>query len=349
MKVGDILEPSENYIYQKKKLRQEGLLEIPMAVDSSRYFIGTFRLMDIVYTIPFLIVSIIIIYFLNDTGNLNSSTAVFAFTPPVLALTVLWIKHPDRKNISLVNTMYQRVKFARSKKLYELTKERAEDVQNDIRSQLGIFNIANDCFETLENTLVKVVEVSSVNLTGMSDNDRNKTLSAYQAFLNDYPLDAFPLQMHQFSKPINLKSYLQFVHEKADKEKNYVKRMLNESYINKTNEIQKSKKMVSKARYIMISEKIGSDKEKAIQKVSTKAETMVSGIENMLSEKHKLNAHVLNNEELFDLIYSSIDYENAQIKQGMRKSSFQSPITVGQKTFEEMQRSWQEENEFKIN
>lgn len=349
MKVGANLEPSENYIYNKKKLRQEGLLEIPMAVDSSRYFIGTFRLMDVVYTLPFLVVSIIIIFFLTKTGNLNSSTAIFSFLPPIFALTVFWIKHPDRKNISLVNTMYQRVKFIRSKKLYELTKERAEDVQNDIRSQLGIFNIANDCFETLENTLVKVVEVSSVNLTGMSDKDRNKTLSAYQAFLNDYPIDAFPLQIHQFSKPINLKSYLQFVHEKADQEKNYVKRMLNESYINKTNEIQKSKKMVSKARYIMVSEKVGSNKEQALQKVSTKAEMMVSGIENMLSEKHKLNAYVLNNEELFDLIYSSIDYENAQIKQGMRTSSFRSPITVGTKTYSEMQKNWKEENEFKIN
>lgn len=349
MKVGDTLEPSENYIYRKQKLRQEGLLEIPMAVDSSRYFIGTVRLMDIVYTLPFLIASIFGIYFLNKTGNLNSSTAVFAFLPPILVLTVLWIKHPDRKNISLVSTIYQRIKFIRSKKLYELTKERTEDVQNDIRSQLGIFNIANDTFETLENTLVKVVEVSSVNLTGMSENDRNKTLSAYQAFLNDYPFDAFPLQIHQFSKPINLKSYLQFVHEKADGEKNYVKRMLNESYINKTNEIQKSKKMVSKARYIMISEKVGGDKEKALQKVSMKAESMVSGIENMLSEKHKLRAHVLNNEELFDLIYSSIDYENAQIKQGMRKTSFRSSITIGEKTYREMEKNWKEENEFKIN
>lgn len=342
---------SENsHVYRKQKMKEEGLLEIPMAVDSSRYFISNIRWADIVYTAPFLLLSIIILYILYNTNNLNTSTAVLSFLPPILVLLVFWVKHADRKNISLITIIKWKLQYKISKKKYALSKEREKDMKDDIRSQLGIYNVANDCLETLDNNLIKVIEVSSVNLTGMSNNDRMKTLGAYQSFLNNYPFDSFPLQIEQFSRPINLKSYLQWVEQKNSNERDYVKRVLTESYVNKTNEIQKSKKMVSKARYIIIHEKIGSNKEKALEKINQKAETMVSGLSNMLREKHKLNAIVLDNEKLFDLIYSAIDYENAQINQGMRDKtkSLISSITLGTNTYEELQKEIEKEREYSI-
>ena len=339
-----------SHVYRKQKMKEEGLLEIPMAVDSSRYFISNIRWADIVYTAPFLLLSIIILYVLNNTGYLNTSTAVLAFLPPILVLLVFWVKHADRKNISLITTIKWQIQYKMSKKKYELSKERKQDMKDDIRSQLGIYNVANDCLETLDNNLIKIVEVSSVNLTGMSNNDRMKTLGAYQSFLNNYPFESFPLQIEQFSRPINLKSYLQWVEQKNSNEKDYIKRMLNESYINKTNEIQKSKKMVSKARYIVLHEKIGSNKEKSLERISRKAETMVAGITNMLGEKHKLEAGILDNEQLFDLIYSAIDYENAQINQGMRDKtkSLLSSITLGPTSHQELVEEIEKEREYSI-
>ena len=341
---------SDNYAYRKQKMKEEGLLEIPMAIDSSRYFIGNVRWADIVYTAPFVFLSIIIIYVLYNTGNLNTSTATFSFLPPILVLLFFLVKHTDRKNISLFAIMTWKIKYKMSNNEFELSKERKKEMKDDIRSELGIFNIANDCYETLDNHLVKVIEVSSVNLTGMSKSDRLKTLNAYQSFLNHLPIDLFPLQLEQFSRPINLKNYLQYIESKNADQKDFVKRMLTESYINKTNEIQKSKKMVSKGRYIILREKVTSDKNESLNKITHKAEMLVSELSNMLSEKHKLHAEILNNEELFDLIYSAIDYENAQINQSMRSEDkgILTAITLGKSSYGELLDSIESEKEFSI-
>lgn len=330
----------ESHAYKKQKLREKGLIEIPMAFDPSRYFIGNIRWMDVVYTFPFIILSMFIIYLLQRTGNLNTSSLLFSFLPAVLVLTMFWVKHPDRRNVSFVKTIWWRIQHMFSQKTFEYTKERKENMGEDIRSQLGIYNIANDCFETLEgNTLVKVIDVSSVNLTGMSYRDRDRVYTSYQTFLNNYAQGAFPLQINQFSKPINLKNYLVWVKQEISDDQSLVKRLLAESYIEKTNEIQKSKNMVSKARYIVISEKIGTNKERALQRISENSERMVSGVENILNGKFKLKAKVLDNEELFELIYSSIDYENAQISQSIqRNSDLNTPFSFGRKTYEEMEK-----------
>lgn len=330
-------------------MRDEGQIEIPMNVDTSRYFMGTFRWVDILYTTPFIILSIILIYIMYNLGYLKAGNVAFTVLPPVLVLCLLWIKHPDRKNISLIRQMWWQIKFKKSKKVYEYSKERAEDMKNDIRTQLGIFNIANDCIETLDKRIVKVIEVSSVNLTGMSKNDRNRTLKSYQNFLNSYPPSDFPIQIEQQSKPVNLKSYLNWVHEETGNERNMIKRMLAESYINKANQIQKNKKMVSKARYFIISEKIGVNKEKAISKLSRKSEIMISNLINMIGDKYRINANVLNNEDLFKLIYSSIDYESAQINHEIDLSkNIAFPISMGDTSYQGMQEEWEETKQRKI-
>lgn len=336
---------NSNSLYRKKEMKEQGLLEIPMQVDSSRYLINNIRWADVLYTAPFLLITAIILYFLSDTGNLSSTTIIFSFLPPTIVSGLLWVKHSDRKNVSLVTVFKWRLQFMRSKKKYEMSRERVNDMKEDIRSQLGIWDINNDCFETLDNHFVKVVEVSSVNLTGMSNNDRLKTLNAYQSFLNNHSFSSFPLQIEQFSRPVNLKSYLQWVEKISANEKDIVKRLLNESYIKKTLEIQKSKKMVSKARYIIVREKIGTSRENSLNNITRKAETLVAAFSGMLPEKHKLHASTLDNEELFDLIYSAIDYENAQISQGMRNNSkalFNS-ITLGNRTHDEIVSSIEEE------
>jgi len=343
---------NESYVIRKQKLREEGLIEIPMAIDPSRYFIGNIRWMDIVYTSPFVLISIFIIYIFNKTGNLNTTSFFFSFLPPALVLTTLWIKHPDRKNISLVQSIYWNFKYKFSKKQYELTKERKESMKDDIRSQLGIYNISHDCFETLDKKeLVKVIEVSSINLSGMNYNERNKVYRGYQNFLNDFPQDVFPIQINEFSRPINLKKYLNWVQDKTSKEDNHIKRMLVDSYINKTNQIQKAKNMVSKARYIVVSEKIGANKERSLNKLDENTERMISAIESMFSDRNKLEAKALNNEELFEYIYSSIDYENAQISQSVERNrniNYVDNITLGNETYQRMNDDIEEERESKI-
>lgn len=321
----------------KKELRDEGLIEIPISIDPARYFIGNIRWLDVIYTTPFALISVVIISILNTTNNLNTSTFLFSFLPPVMALTFFWVKHPYRKNISFITTVWWKIKYSNSKKIYEYTKELKDNVKDDIRTQLGVFNISNDCMETLDKKLVKVIEVSSINLTGLSRRERTKVHSNYRNFLNNYPINSFPIQINQFSKPINLTNYLNWVNKTVEKEENHFKRMFSESYKDKVNEIQKSKNMVSKARYISISKKIGSNKDRSLEEINREAEQLVSNIENMLSDRHKLHAKTLDNEGLFQYLYASIDYENAQISQSIdRKHNVDLPYTLGKESFEEL-------------
>jgi len=327
----------ESTVLKKQRLREEGKIEIPMAIDPARYFIGNIRWKDVVYTAPFAVITVFSIIILNQSGNLNTSTFLFSFLPPIMALTFFWVKHPYRRNISFITTIWWQIQFKNSKKIYEFTKEENENMSEDIRSQLGVFNIANDCIETLDNRLIKVVEVSSINLTGLSERERNRVYSNYQTFLNNYPYSSFPIQTKQFSKHINLNSYLEWVRDNAEKDEDKYKRMFAESYVEKVNDIQKSKNMVSKARYIILSANISSNKERTIENLNRESEQLVSGIENMLSDRNKLTANVLDNDSLFQYVYACIDYENAQIRQSLnRQTNIDLPFTMGRSQYDEM-------------
>lgn len=339
---------NEDYLLRKQDLRKKGLIEIPMSIDPARYFIGNIRWKDVLFTAPFALLSVILIILLNTSGNLNTSTFLFSFLPPVMALTFFWVKHPDRKNISFITTVIWQIKYKYSKKMYEYTKEVRENVSEDIRTQLGVFNIANDCMETVDNRFIKVIEISSINATGLSDRERDRVYTNYQTFLNNYPQSSFPMQINQFSKPINLTNYLNWVKKSVEREENQYKRMFTESYEDKVNEIQKSKNMVSKTRYIIVDEKISSNRERSLEKVNREAEQIVSSIENMLTGRNKLSANTLNNEELFQYIYASIDYENAQINQSIdRKYNINLPFTMGKKSYEkDIKEAKEFENEY---
>src|SRR5699024_6123878 len=139
---------------RKQRLREEGKIEIPMAIDPARYFIGNIKWLDVLFTSPFIVISIIIVTILYQTGHLSISVFLFSFLPPILAMSFLWIKHPDRRNISFLATVWWQIKYINSKKLYVYTKEGSDDMTEDIRSQIGAYEIANDCIETLDNRLV---------------------------------------------------------------------------------------------------------------------------------------------------------------------------------------------------
>ncbi|MGR5899435.1 hypothetical protein ACT7C8_17475 [Bacillus cereus] len=54
--------------------------------------------------------------------------------------------------------------------------------EQDIREVLGIRNIYNDCYETMEDTLVKVIEVSSVNLSLLHAEDKKEFMVRMKHF-----------------------------------------------------------------------------------------------------------------------------------------------------------------------
>lgn len=319
----------------KRELREEGKIEVPLMIDPARYFIGDIRVKDLMLSLPALAVSLFILYIIYQTGSLRVSTGLFSLLPFILVFTFFIVKHPDRKNISFMATIWWQIKHKTNKNLFEYTRRVEGNLSEDIRSQLGIYNVGNDCLETLDNRLCKVLRVPSINLQGLSDKERDRVLKSYQSFIQELPVEIFPIQTHQFSQPINLSSYLEWVRDSVSKERDKFKRLLAESYIEKGNEIQKAKSMVNKERYIIVSQKIGTNKNKAIEKVSLHAEQVRSSLQNTFSSKYEVEPKILNNDELFQYIYACIDYENAQIRQEQSRG-VNLPFSISKDKFEEI-------------
>ncbi|WP_181833222.1 hypothetical protein [Bacillus taeanensis] len=217
-------------------------------------------------------------------------------------------------------------------------------MSQDIRAKLGIFNITNGCYETLDNRLVKVLKVSTVNVSLMSPSDRGRVFESYQTFLNDIPREFFDIQINQIVQPVDLKNYLIDIEQAMNKERDVNKRLLSQSYKNKIQQIQKSKNMVSRERYVILSAKNNS---KGLNTIDRNAETLKAQIENMLYGRYRLETTILDNAALEDLLYMAIDYESAQTNKEM-SSPFNSFLTVSDKEYTEMSESWKEKEKYTI-
>jgi hypothetical protein len=253
---------------------------------------------------------------------------------------LLSMKDTDRKNINQWNKILTKISFLKREKTFHFTKEANIDLSQDIRAKLGIFNITNGCYETLDNRLVKVLKVSSVNISLMSPTDRERVFDAYQIFLNDIPREYFDLQMNQIVQPVNLKNYLMnfdkqlLFHPNQDQKK----RLLRESYKSKINAIQKSKNMVSRERYVIISTK---NDPKGFERIDRDTESLKAQIESMLQGRYQLYVEILDNDALENLLYMSIDYENAQTNMEM-DAPLNSFLTVSDKEYTKMKEKWRE-------
>ncbi|AQS42490.1 hypothetical protein LSG23_20565 (plasmid) [Bacillus velezensis] len=295
-------------IARQEELEKEFKIELPLNIDPYRYLFN-FRVIDLLFLTPFIILAMFLEWQMFKIGWLNSMTFVFPLIPAVLVGACLLIKDPDRKNISVGRRLLWSIDFSKREKEFMFDKQEKDDFSNDIRSRLGVFNITSGCYETLDDRYVKVIKVSSVNLETMPKNDKRRTLSQWEGFLQEADVEWFPIMVGQYTKPVNLTTYLAEVREKT-KDKNRIQRKLAESYIEKGNEIQKDRTMVSKDGYCIISQK-GTD-EQSLKELNRKTQLIKGKIEDMLQGRYTLKAKILDNEELFQLLYTTIDYENAQ-------------------------------------
>lgn len=332
-----------NQQQMRRELKENDQIMLNMHIDTARYFLW-FRAVDVLVSIPFFLLSIVICMILYRTGALSTLTLPFAFAPFVFALGLASMKDNDRKNISLAKKMYNYLYFMKRERTFHFTKEGVMNSTQDIRMKLGIYDIKEGCYETLDDRLVKVVETSSVNISLMSKKDRDDMIKSYESFLNDLSSEFFDLQIVQYVEPISLDSYVSDIEHSIAQETDYMKRILNESYKQMVNEIQKNKTMVSRNRYIVISAK---NKKENIAKLDERANRLKSALENMDRSKASLTSHVLDNDELEKLIYQCIDYESAQVhKRGA--NFFTSLLSVSSNEFEEMKKEWKNSEDYTV-
>ncbi|WP_081385913.1 hypothetical protein [Bacillus safensis] len=293
---------------RQAELEKEFKIELPLNIDPNRYLFN-FRVKDLFILLPFAGLGAYLEWLLFKISMLNEMTVIFPLIPLVLMGVFLLIKDPDRKNISLGKRFLWTIAFSRREKEFMFDKKEKNEFSDDIRSKLGIFNITSGCYETLDDRLIKVIKVSNVNLETMPLSDKTRTLRQWENFLQDADEKWFPMQIPQYTKPVNLTTYLAEIREQAEN-KNRVQRMLADSYIKKGNDIQKDRSMVSKESYFIVSQ--DGTSEQSLKELNRETQLIKGKLENMLQGRYSLKAKVLDNEELFKLLYTTIDYENAQ-------------------------------------
>jgi len=352
-----LLYGNESAAVRRERLRQEGKIELPLNVDTRKYLLSFVRWKDVLISLPLLIAAITVLYILYQMGiKINSQNVIICFTPWVVFLVLLTIQHPDRKNISfLEHRIVWRAKYNRRQKLFTYSKgdsmsnskskSKGKKEIKDIRDQLGISNIYSDCYETNDKRLVKVIKVSSINLSLSTRSEEEAIYKAYETFLNDCP--EATLQINLIAQPVNLKNYALYIKERTANEQDTAKRLLSKSYLDFVSNIEKSRNMVSRNRYLIISRPFTEqNREKVLDELDRDTKILLSQIENMLGGRYQLKGKILNNEELHNLIYTCIDYENAQVNMGFLNTSL--PITVGEQTYNEMKARWEKEKMEKI-
>lgn len=218
------------------------------------------------------------------------------------------------------------------------------EYMNDIRSVLDIYDITNDCYETIDDRLVKVIEVSSINLKTLSEKEEHRVYKSFETFLNNLEEEYLPLQFMIYAKPISLQDYINYCKNEAQKNSEIKARLLAESYIGYTNDIQKNRNMVNRNRFIAVD--VPYENNDSFDKLDKKALRLKSKVENMLLGNLKLNANILNNSELHELQHTIIDYEGSQLSSINR--DFDTEITLTKNEYEEAHREYEDEKKNRI-
>lgn len=328
--------------------------KIDLEVDSSKYLFF-FRVKDLLWSLPWALLGVIYYIILFKYFNLNFGDHLYLYVigiiPAAISYFVLSIQSSlyERRNISYWNELVYKYNFKKRKKVFEYQNgsiQKKGDFVEDIRSQIGIFDITKESYELLDDHIVKVIQVSCINVTGLPRNEQRKVYKAFETFNNKLDTRLFPIQIATKTKPISLEKYIEESRDTFNNSENKYDRLFGESYINLANDIQKNKKMVSKSPYIVIKRK-KSSKENTDEILEQLAEKLVADIEDMLPNQYKLHAKILNNEELFKLLHYSIDYVTANVVESNTLNDNEG-ITFSKEENNEFYKYWQEKEKNQI-
>ncbi|WP_368909180.1 hypothetical protein [Staphylococcus epidermidis] len=325
--------------------------KIDLEVDKDRYLIGNIRWKDVIITSPFMAFGAIMCVILSKYLHIKIGAGI-GFLLYALALSpaiAMWIivtmvaEEYDRSKIKVINKIFYLRDFRKRKKTFGYSNEKIErksDFVEDIRSKFGIYDISRECYEKLDDEIAKVIRVSSINVTSLPKSDQRKVYRGFEEFNNKLDFRVFPIQITNKTTPISLDKYIEECKEIFNASESKADRLFGESYLKFASEIQKDKKMVSKSPYIVIKRKKRNN-EDTYAVLEEVAERLVSQIENMLPSQYSLSAEILNNEDLFELLHYSIDYQNANTLD-INNISNNSFVTFSDKDNEAFEQYWKE-------
>lgn len=336
---------------RREQMRRELKVQLPVPIDSKKYLIGRIAFVDLFVMSPVALLSALFLYIFYSVGLLNQWTFLISLSPALLVGVAQFTKHKVRKEISYIRYgIVWPIQFRRREKEFLYRKGALEmSDKKDARRKIGIKDVFADCYETKDNRFVRVFEISSVNLSLSNKSEKRGTLESFKVFMTTINF-LKKIQFSQIAQPINLTKHIEHVNRNNKDQSHPVKRMLLQSYTSYVEEIQKSRDLVTRKRYAIISQKIGSDREKALDQIDQYSKLLLSKIESMQFDHNSLSAKQLNNDELIKLMFTCIDYDSA-VALGdhiVSRANNKSDMSVGEESAKQMIETLKRQLEEKI-
>ncbi|MEK6189802.1 MAG: hypothetical protein N2A99_02295 [Carnobacterium alterfunditum] len=342
-----------NFAYERKEqMRKDLKVQLPVPIDSKRYLIGRIAFVDLLIISPFLLLSGLSLFLLYKADVLNQWTLMLSALPTVIVAGMQFTKHKVRKELSFIQYgIFWRYKFNKREKKYFYRKGAFDMAdKQDARRKIGIKSVFADCYETNDNRFVRVFEISSVNLSLSNKSEKRAALETFKVFMTTINF-LKTIQFSQIAQPINLTRHMQYMNTTNKNQDNETKKMLQKSYGKYIEEIQKSKDLVTRKRYLVISEKIGSDRDKALDQIDQKSKLITSKVEGMTFSFSSLSVNQLNNDELTKLMFTCVDYDSAVAvgEHIVSRASNRSLLSVGEESAKQMIETLTKQLKEKIN
>lgn len=322
--------------HSNESRRDNLMVQLPVPIDSRKYLIGRIAFVDVLIASPFVLITALFLLFLYRSGLWNTYVAVFLCLPTIAVILAQMTKHPVRKEISFIEYgLIWRYFFKKRQKVFFKRKGEIDMSDTyDSRKVLGVKGVYLDCYETSKN-LVRVFEVSSVNLSLANRSEKKSTLDSFKVFLTSS--DFFhQLQFCKIAQPINLDRHLKnFRNIERHGSNDDVKAMLNRSYEKHMLEVGKNRNLVARKNYIVLTQPIrNKDKDKALLEIDNKSAILVQKLSNLVLDSSSLSVKQLNSEELTLLLHTTLDYDSA-VSVGrhiIKRSNSTSDVSMGEET-----------------
>lgn len=332
--------------------RDNLMVTLPVPIDSRKYLIGRIAFVDVLIASPFVLVTALFLYILFRLGLWNTYVSVFLCLPTIAVILAQLTKHPVRREISYIeHGVLWRFFFKKRQK--EFFKRKGEIDMSDIydsRKVLGLKSVYLDCYQTSKN-LVRVFEVSSVNLSLANRSEKKATLDAFKVFLTSSDFYKH-LQFCKIAQPINLDRHLEnFRKIERHGEGNDVKAMLNRSYEKYMMDVGRNRNLVARKNYIILTQPIkNKDLDKALLEIDNKSAILSQKLSNLVLDQQSLTVKQLNSEELTLLLHTTLDYDSA-VSVGrhiIRRASSYSDVSMGEDSAKKLIESLQRDLEYNI-
>lgn len=183
--------------------------------------------------------------------------------------------------------------------------------EKSVQDLIQIKGLDDGKFITDDDRILQIIKVGAVNTQLMSQYELNHLLQRYEALFK-----SFRFHVHQeiISQPLDLKQYIQSHEEIFETTKDFKRRNYLKSYIEYTEGLQSSRKIIMRRRYIIIDEKIKGPSMKnyqnAVSNLEKKTKQVVNGLEGL-----ELPCEKVDEPEIIKLFHIFFNYDKALIEE----------------------------------